>query len=104
MSGAAVSHLPVVVSATLDDWLMFAPVLAAMIWLGGWAIARHLPPRPFVGHDLQTLNPKGRTRCQSYRAAPPHGGPQESRPPSDGLADPGSQPAGPWAPAAPSPL
>lgn len=47
--------LLVIPGASLYDWLMFAHVLAAMLWLGGWAILGILATQALRQGDLASL-------------------------------------------------
>lgn len=53
MTATAIEQLPV--GATLYDWLMFGHVLAAMIWLGGWALLSILATQTLRQRDPGSL-------------------------------------------------
>lgn len=55
MSAVAPDHVPVVPAAGFYDWLMFGHVLAAMLWLGGWAILGILATQALRQGDLASL-------------------------------------------------
>ena len=55
MSAALTSNFSSPVCATFYDWLMFARVLAAMVWLGGWAMLGILAVQALRQPDLDPL-------------------------------------------------
>jgi putative copper export protein len=55
MTAIAHSRIIVVPGATLYDYLMFAHVLAAMLWLGGWAVLGLLAAHTLLQGDPGTL-------------------------------------------------
>jgi uncharacterized membrane protein len=55
MSWPLISHLPLTIGASFYDWLMFGHVLAAMLWLGGWAVLGILAAQAVHQGDLASL-------------------------------------------------
>jgi uncharacterized membrane protein len=55
MGSTTVGHVSPVIGTTLYDWVMFGHVLAAMIWLGGWAMLAILGVQALRERDVASL-------------------------------------------------